>query len=353
MSQEQRYASLQILRGLAAWTVVFHHYMQWYFNFQGTTFVGLFFSRYGSMGVDVFFIISGFVIFIMAEKLPDGPGLFFINRIFRIVPIYWFYCCMIVICINVFPRGFDYTSFNWKTLIATFTFLPSWNPSGVGLYPVLTVGWTLNYEMFFYTLLTICLFISKRYFFPIIAILLALLPFIYPKGAYYSQIAGSTSLWEFLAGCFLAIMWRKPLFVHFVAHYRKLMTITCMLLFAVAIFLLLKFGAKLPVAFVTVIITLFIEQYLRQDSNIVRWLVKRGDESYSTYLAHGIVLGILVHLTGKNLDSLAQIAVLLSYTIGVYMVSVASYAHLERNRYLTLLRKHVELYVVRKNLQVL
>jgi len=42
--QDKKYTSLQILRALAAWTVVYHHYMQLYFGFESDANIGSFFQ---------------------------------------------------------------------------------------------------------------------------------------------------------------------------------------------------------------------------------------------------------------------------------------------------------------------
>lgn len=110
-----KFVSLQILRAIAAWTVVFHHYMQIYFDFKSESLIGTFFSQYGALGVDVFFVLSGFVMYLVAIKSTKGPAPFLIDRLFRIAPIYWFYSALVIVCIYLFPRGFAYTDFNLKS----------------------------------------------------------------------------------------------------------------------------------------------------------------------------------------------------------------------------------------------
>lgn len=56
--------SVQALRAFAAWLVVFHHFMQVFFNFEADNLAGHLLSTRGQMGVDIFFVISGFVIYI-------------------------------------------------------------------------------------------------------------------------------------------------------------------------------------------------------------------------------------------------------------------------------------------------
>ena len=76
--------SIQYLRAAAALMVVFFHadgMAQEYFNFTGLSF--------GAAGVDIFFVISGFIMWITTASERITPASFAVNRIIRIVPLYW------------------------------------------------------------------------------------------------------------------------------------------------------------------------------------------------------------------------------------------------------------------------
>lgn len=83
--------SLQILRGIAAWMVVYHHVMQFYFSFHADSAIGHFFAKYGNFGVDIFFVLSGFVMYFSARNKNQSGVEFLVNRAFRVMPVYWFY----------------------------------------------------------------------------------------------------------------------------------------------------------------------------------------------------------------------------------------------------------------------
>lgn len=341
MSANQKFASLQILRALAAWTVVFHHFMQWYFGFRASTPVGTFFSEYGFMGVDVFFVISGFVVFLMAEKSSAGPAGFLVNRFFRIVPIYWTYVLIVIVCIRVFPRGFDYTGYDLRSLIETVTFLPSWNPTGLGYFPVLVVGWTLNFEVFFYISLAFCMLLSRKHFLSILACTFVVLPLAYPKNIFYSEVAGSAHLWEFLLGAAIAVAWRNPKLSSFVTRCTGLALTGVAVLLLLSIGTLPKFRGTVSVAGLVVVLALLLDRYISSEAAIIRWLVKLGDESYSTYLVHGIVLGVFINSTGKDISQVEEFAILLGYILGVHMLSALSYRYLERSSSLSAVQRWV------------
>lgn len=334
----KKFSSLQIVRALAAWTVVFHHYMQLYFGLESTSPIGAFFADYGSLGVDVFFVLSGFVMYLVATKEQTGASSFLINRLFRIAPVYWFYSGLVVASIYLFPSGFSYTDFNLNTLLMSATFLPHSNPSGLGVFPILTVGWTLNFEMFFYLALACCMAMSSRHFLKILALVFLILPLVYPKSVPYSYIASSFKLYEFLAGALLAVVWTGAM-GEFIRRYQKMSLAAAGIgvVAGIAILLMLR-EARLPVAFAIVAFALLCERYLRTESLVVRALVRLGDESYSTYLSHCIVIGIAVHLTGKHLGPEAHLTALATIIIGILVMSSLSYRLLESNKYLDGLR---------------
>ncbi|EPM6963361.1 acyltransferase family protein [Vibrio alginolyticus] len=72
-----RIQSLQVLRGVAAWAVVYHHYMQIFYNFESSNYIGEIFSQRGGFGVDLFFVLSGFVMFIAATRSSVNAKEFF------------------------------------------------------------------------------------------------------------------------------------------------------------------------------------------------------------------------------------------------------------------------------------
>jgi exopolysaccharide production protein ExoZ len=138
--------SLQILRFVAAAMVVYVHAAQTAFAATGS--VGLLpynIAGLGLTGVDIFFVISGVVIAKTAPGLT--PGQFAWRRIRRIVPLY-FVCC-IPAAIVAAPAGFG-----WRELVATFLL---WPATDVMTAPLLSVAWTLSFEMLFYASATLVL----------------------------------------------------------------------------------------------------------------------------------------------------------------------------------------------------
>jgi len=104
-------------------------------------------------GVDLFFVISGFVMVFASRDLfatPGGGLLFLSRRIARIVPLYWsmttIFLTAMLVSRNLVPVG----RVGLAEILASYFFVPYYRPDEHWMHPVYSVGWTLNYEMFFY-----------------------------------------------------------------------------------------------------------------------------------------------------------------------------------------------------------
>ena len=135
--------NIQGLRALAALLIVAVHLEKLLANIGMVTF--------GGAGVDLFFVISGFVMVHTTRSAPPSPTEFMRNRISRIVPIYWLVTCAVFTLAWIAPQLMRSTVADPVQLAKSLLFIPFTKPSGL-IQPVLFLGWTLNYEMFFYAL---------------------------------------------------------------------------------------------------------------------------------------------------------------------------------------------------------
>lgn len=145
--------NLQALRAIAAMLVIFVHLA------KSMHAIGL--PSFGGSGVDLFFVISGFV---MVHTTKDGSRTarqFAKDRIARIVPIYWLMTVVVFVLAIALPRLFQSTEADPIQLAKSLLFIPFMKKSGL-IQPVLFVGWSLDYEMFFYVLFAIGL-LAPRY----------------------------------------------------------------------------------------------------------------------------------------------------------------------------------------------
>jgi len=149
------FTGLQILRFVAAMLVAVMHITQAISIHITGKGEGVYWGT-GSVGVDIFFIISGFVMMISTAQLPmDGPGrmanawIFMKRRIQRIVPLYWVYTLAKAALLLAVPALAFKSTIDPAHLAASLFFIPTTAPWGL-IQPTLPVGWTLNFEMMFY-----------------------------------------------------------------------------------------------------------------------------------------------------------------------------------------------------------
>ncbi len=106
----------------------------------------------GGMGVATFFVISGFImVYTTRDKFGrSGAGLEFIKkRIIRIVPLYYITTILVVILTALVNKTSILPS--PAELVSSIAFVPYKNPTGE-VVPLYALGWTLEYEMFFYVI---------------------------------------------------------------------------------------------------------------------------------------------------------------------------------------------------------
>jgi exopolysaccharide production protein ExoZ len=163
--------AIQYLRGLAALLVVIYHLGPQIarLGYDGPWPAGL------SAGVDIFFVISGFIMWVTTAERSVSPGAFWLNRIVRIVPLYWLVTCVMVVMLLVAPSLLQSSRFDLAHIVASFLFVPWVHPLRPEMSPVVLPGWTLNFEMFFYLLFGFCLLLpAKARLYTLVALLLLL-----------------------------------------------------------------------------------------------------------------------------------------------------------------------------------
>ncbi|MEN3794735.1 acyltransferase [Fulvimarina sp. MAC3] len=153
--------TLQVLRGLAAVTVVVDHAILRQAEWSAISPVVLRAAEYsGALAVAAFFAISGFIMVhtsIGEYGRPGAVGRFILKRFWRIVPLYWIATSLEII---LRYRGGSETTI--ERAFASYFFIPFPVEAGDYMRPLLGVGWTLNYEIFFYLLFAVSLVLPLR-----------------------------------------------------------------------------------------------------------------------------------------------------------------------------------------------
>lgn len=151
--------NLQYMRALAALLVVLYH-GQTIWNEFATQKLALFDA--GAGGVDVFFVISGLIMWVTTRDDRHSAGAFIRNRLIRIVPLYWLMTAFKLALVLALPFLTD-LQLEPAHVAASFAFV-AWPEPGTGIYaPLLQPGWTLNLEMFFYVAFAAALWLPVRY----------------------------------------------------------------------------------------------------------------------------------------------------------------------------------------------
>ena len=291
-----RLVSIQCLRGVAALLVLFFHAQNAVATrLPGRSALAGFFAlgQLGSIGVDVFFVISGFImVHVSADQFGRrGAGReFLVRRVIRIVPLYWLVTAFMVALLLFVPQAFGTLRFRLGHAVSSFLFLPTTNSYGE-MVPVLGVGWTLTYEMIFYVLFAALLATSLRTSLTVCAVLFTLAaigarlwP---PTTATAATLLGDRFL-EFFAGeCVGAWLLRSASVRPPIA--RVLVALVAAVLVAHVFFGELRAVPLLTVALPAAALVLALVSLER--SGLFRapaWLQRTGDESYSLYLSHPV-----------------------------------------------------------------
>jgi exopolysaccharide production protein ExoZ len=165
----------------------------------------------GAAGVDLFFVISGFVMVYSSEGLfgrPRASLTFLLRRIARIVPLYW--VMTTIMLAYVLARGFGRSDASPTLALASYFFIPYWRPSGV-IDPLYGIGWSLNYEMFFYVVFAVALVARREIAVAIVgAFLGAFVVAVSLNGHFPRQIAywANPRILEFVFGMGVAMLYR-------------------------------------------------------------------------------------------------------------------------------------------------
>lgn len=144
-----RIYSIQLLRFFAAAIVIFHH-----MRTQATFFDGhysfLWFTR-GYIGVDVFFVISGFIMVYITRGTTLTPWNFFLRRLLRVWPLYLIFSLLAGFLVFNF-RAYYYGGADIGYIAKSIFFIPAPRPMDGQVWPIVGPGWTLNMEVVFFAI---------------------------------------------------------------------------------------------------------------------------------------------------------------------------------------------------------
>jgi len=293
---KQTFLGVQALRGFAAALVVVHHCTQiWDVRLHPQSAASGWGN--GAAGVDIFFVISGFVMGFTALGRRRMTGADFLRRrIVRIVPLYWI-CTLATIAALVLRYRHNLSSsgeFGVVHVLSSFLFLPTVNKIG-NVAPVLVIGWTLSYEMFFYLLFAGSLaFSAKVSPLRLLTVLMIVLSCIglFHRGSWpVITVLFQPIILEFVAGLWLAhAVLQRQHWPNALMMALGLLGLLVLLLVPLANDAARPFYWGVP-AFAMVSSVVMGEDGIK--SLLPQWLLRLGDASYSLYLSHLFILNAL------------------------------------------------------------
>ncbi|MDO1584170.1 acyltransferase family protein [Rhizobium oryzicola] len=274
---------IQYLRAVAALAVVLFHSAER---------AGAHFSI-GAAGVDVFFVVSGFIMVVISEKRHQSPAAFLRDRLLRIAPSYWLVTTIMVVgaLVGLFPN----LTLSTAHLVGSYLFLPVPSPNGGALWPILVQGWTLNYEMFFYLVFasTLMFGLNRRLAaLAMVFVLLAVAGFFVTPASPALVFYTRPVILEFLAGALIARFWLRGIIPGPGAGL--ILVAVGLLAFAGIYVWQLDFNTWIcaPLAIMMVTGMLALEKAGRLP--IWRPLSYLGDASYSIYLWHTLAISVVL-----------------------------------------------------------
>jgi exopolysaccharide production protein ExoZ len=317
---KQKINNIQALRAFAAVAVAFFH--------TGLLLPHL--QPIGSFGVDIFFVISGYI---MARICETDSRFFLRRRLIRIVPPYWLMTMLLFLFALRFPQLLEATRASGTELWKSLLFIPYHKSNGV-LEPLLFVGWSLNYEMFFYLAIAAGLLLVPRR--PLLfasAVVLAVTLLCHPfsgRGA-VPEFYGNKVMVEFVLGIIAyEIARRTP---QALARRTRGIWLGVMLVGILGIaFFQAAMPAGLPLRWQTVellsmavVLGASLMSQGGWDTDLA-WLVLIGDASYILYLVHPYCENLLNRVVAQRMPVLtiasplgAAIAVTVSVLVAILL----------------------------------
>lgn len=292
---------LQVLRGLAATLVMIKHTVYEVKMTSPLAFNGDF-ANFFHVGIDMFFVLSGFIMVYISWG-QSGAGAardFIVRRIIRIVPTYWFYTFVLLGVALIIPQVLAKAEYVPIDFLKSLFFVPYMNTAG-DLQPFLANGWTLNYEMYFYAVFALCLFLP-----PLLGLsaLLAYLAVSVWTGFFgldgdVARVYGSPMVLEFAAGALMGFLYMKNIRLPSWVFPAGVVYIVLML-GALAFYgdvIEAEIGGLLLRMFagISAVLVIALPRGV-ENMTMPRWGVFAGDASYSIYLSHSFGIGAVTQL---------------------------------------------------------
>lgn len=330
-------ASIQAMRAIAALAVVTCHIGAIEEKYMGRRLL----SELGMYGVDVFFVISGFIMTYVATNVvatPKGVARFMLKRALRIYPIYWQFTAVVLLALALKPDMVNLST-EQHSVIKSLLLWPQ------KVHPHLGVGWSLVYEMYFYLVFAFGLLVLRgRLFYGWCAWVCVLGVYAYLGTSDTSEDAVITVITSpyglyFLIGCAAAGCWKRshvnnPSLLLAVAAGWLIVTMLLVMQAYGTIILYLEAVPRVFMLGVPTALILLALLLMEQNGKLKypRFLLSIGDASYSLYLLHSLLFSAMgklwLHLHMESVAAQAAYSALMLCTAVV--LGLLNYRFIEK-----------------------
>ncbi|MBT2689228.1 acyltransferase [Bacillus sp. ISL-47] len=298
-----KFSLIQVFRGIAALLVLIHHGAytgEEYLNYEYLN--GIF--KVGWIGVDFFFILSGFIIYYVHSKdigIKTKMKTFILKRFIRVYPIYGIMTTFLLFLFFIVPNwGVGYET-SIDVIIKSFLLFPQEHA------PIISVGWTLEHEIFFYIMFSLLIFLKPKYSVVIasmwiIGIVSNSVGIINLEKKIFLNFVFSNYNLEFIFGCIVGYI-----FLNYKVKYNKSLILMGIIgfisgwyfvyqddLIRYTTLAILVFGISFSLI---VLATVNVEK--SNKIKVPKFLLVLGDASYSIYLTHFYILLLLFKVLSK------------------------------------------------------
>ncbi|WP_083649273.1 acyltransferase family protein [Salaquimonas pukyongi] len=290
----------------------------------------------GDFGVDLFFVISGFLMTYTCWDIfgkPRATSNFMARRLIRIVPLYWVTTSLMIAVVVLFPGNVKSATSDWQQWLSSYLFWPYARETDGLIRPVFGLGWSLQYEVLFYIIFAIGLCFSRT------------------KGLIF--IAGTIVASSLLARIFGGNTAEVPAIIRFLSHTISLEFLAGMLLgYLYMKGLRFTRGIGLGIGSLGLILLLVVPNFNESidqmravhygipatlmvfaavltkgydEVRVPRLALEIGESSYAIYLTHPFIIGATSVLFSRLqlIDGLFPLNLVFTYSLAVVIMSLA------------------------------
>ncbi len=326
-NQDSGYLSgVQVLRFFAALAVVFAHIQHEIIKSRLFEDFRPFNSIDGGFGVDIFFVISGFIMLHVSRQKFGKSGAtadFLKRRFLRIAPLYYIATTLTLAAILLLDDDIISNTITPIRVLASFTFFPSLSSNGE-ITPILKLGWTLNFEFFFYAIFSISMIFRIKtglIFLTVALTAVVMIANCVPHPPTWLSFWGQSLVFEFLGGVALAMLYQSDKRVNR-SHAFALIIIGIGLVISLKATGAVSYLPRAVFAGVPALLivsSIILVNFPNQEGKLTRILSIGGEASYAIYLFHPFIIKFGTIIYNKHIINIPPyFYILIIVTVSIF-----------------------------------